>query len=130
VTDYIAFDLERKPSAFQDQFEIRGAHQTARNQALLPPVLGRDWRPCGSRRRLAGYPLTGVADGQLADILGTWLADEFARDANSPRPALATVLCGIRAFEPVREAQFPGLLLTPCLPGGRTADLSGAPLTG
>lgn len=30
------------------------------------------------------YPLTGVADGvsdpNLADILGTWLADEFARD--------------------------------------------------
>lgn len=26
------------------------------------------------------HPLTGVADGQLADILDAWLADEFARD--------------------------------------------------
>lgn len=28
------------------------------------------------------YPLTGVADAELADIVDAWLADEFARDSH------------------------------------------------
>lgn len=28
------------------------------------------------------YPLTGVAEAELADIVDAWLADEFARDSH------------------------------------------------
>jgi hypothetical protein len=31
-------------------------------------------------RDLCPYPLTGVSDEQLGDILDAWLADEFARE--------------------------------------------------
>jgi hypothetical protein len=33
-------------------------------------------------RELCPYPLTGVSDEQLGDILDAWLADEFARDSH------------------------------------------------
>jgi len=31
---------------------------------------------------LCPYPLTGVSDEQLGDVLDAWLADEFARESH------------------------------------------------
>lgn len=31
---------------------------------------------------LCPYPLTGVSDEQLGDVIDAWLADEFARDSH------------------------------------------------
>ena len=33
-------------------------------------------------RELCPYPLTGISDEHLSDILDAWLADEFARESH------------------------------------------------